>query len=152
MSDPPSVSDSSTACDTIVASTSSATRVELIASPTSASASSCSTLRPSSAERFSSARDELDVPQGERRLLGEGREQLPRAVVEGLDLVAPHRQDADDLVADEHRRAHHRAVAADLLEGELRVVGVGEDVLDLLGGAVHADASDEGRRGRARTG
>ncbi len=55
MSEPPSVSDSSTAWLTIVVSTSSATRVELIASPTSASASSWSTLRASSADLLSSA-------------------------------------------------------------------------------------------------
>ncbi len=96
--------------------------------------------------------DELDVPQGQRRLLGEGGEQLARAVVEGVDLVAPHRQDADHLVLDEHRRSHDGPAAAELLQGELRVVGVGEDVLDLLGGAVHADASDEGARGRAGRG
>ena len=55
MSDPPSAPDSSTACSTMVVSTSSGSRVELTAFPTSASASISSTLRASSAERAWSA-------------------------------------------------------------------------------------------------
>ena len=43
MIEPPSVPDSSTACMAIVARTSSTSRLELTASPTSRSASSCST-------------------------------------------------------------------------------------------------------------
>jgi hypothetical protein len=59
MIEPPSVPDSSTACIAIVDSTSSTSRLELTASPTSRSASSSSTLRASSAPRLQLL-DQLD--------------------------------------------------------------------------------------------
>ena len=54
MIEPPSVPDSWTACIAMVESTSSTSRLELTASPTSRSASSASTFRASSALRRSS--------------------------------------------------------------------------------------------------
>ena len=54
MIEPPSVSESSTACRAMVASTLSTSRLELTASPTSCSASSASTFFASSALRASS--------------------------------------------------------------------------------------------------
>ena len=55
MIEPPSVSESSTACLAMVDSTSSTSRLELTASPTSRSASSSSTFVASSAPRASSS-------------------------------------------------------------------------------------------------
>ena len=144
MSEPPSAPDSSTACSTIVVSTSSGSRVELIASPTSARASISSTLRASSADRAWRAAEQLDVAQGQRRLLGERRQQGAGVLVERLDRGAPDREDADHLVVDDHRRPDDRPVAGQPLELGQVVVGVGQHVVDLLGAAVQGDPPDQG--------
>ena len=89
-------------------------------------------------------RGELDVAQGERRLLRERRQQGAGVLVERLDRGAPDGQDADHLVVDDHRRRDDRAVAAELLElGEV-VVGVGQHVVDLVGASVDRHPTGEG--------
>ena len=72
MIEPPSVSLMRTAWVTMRLSTSSGSRLELTASPRSRSASSCSTLLASSDPRVSSDGHQLDLPQHDRRLGGEG--------------------------------------------------------------------------------
>lgn len=88
--------------------------------------------------------EQLDVADGQRPLRRERGEQRVRSLVEGRDRRAPHEQDADDLVADQHRSAHDRPVTPDALEVRQGVVRVGQDVVDLLGHPVDADTPDEG--------
>ena len=133
--EPPSVPESWTACVTIVDSTSSTSRLELTACPTSPSASSWSTLRASSSRPCLERADQVDTADRHGRLGGEGREELVVAIVERVDLGAPHRQ--------RRRRARRRGPSgtpSDRPEDrpsrwsvEPAVVGIGEHVRDLLG-------------------
>ena len=99
-SEPPSVPVSCTACVTIVVSTSSRSRLELTAWPISRRASSCPTLSASSVVRACSVTHQVDVADRDRGLGGERADQLDRPFAERVDLAAPQRQHADDLVLD----------------------------------------------------
>jgi hypothetical protein len=86
---------------------------------------------------------QVDLSDGDRRLGGEGRQNLAVAVPERLDLGSPHRQDADQLVVEQHRYADDRAVPAEPLQLVSAVFGIGEDVGDLLGTPVQAHTAHE---------
>ncbi len=74
---------------------------------------------------------------------------VERAIAELVDVLAPQRDDADDLVARQHRHAEHRPEAAELARLVHLVVGVGEHVADLDGAPLEPDAADQ-RPGAAR--
>ena len=71
------------------------------------------------------------------------RDQLERAIAELVDLLAPQRDDADHLVARQHRHPEHRPEAAELARLVHLVVGVGEHVEDLDGAPLEPDAADQ---------
>ena len=144
MIEPPSVPDSSTACVAIVASTWSRSRLELTASPTSRSASSSSTLRASSARLAWSSCTSLTPLIAIAAWPAKAVTIAISRSSNGLHLVAPQGQCADDLVVEDQRGAHRGAEAGDALEVEPAVLRVGDDVRDLLGPAVEADPADEG--------
>ena len=86
---------------------------------------------------------ELDVPDRDRGLRGERRQKVDRPVAKGIDLESPEDQDSDDAVVDQHRRAEHRAVAAELAPGWPTIDGIGEHVGDLDDAPLEPDAPDE---------
>jgi len=47
---------------------------------------------------------EVDLPEHDGRLRGEGAQQLALTVVEGVHLQAPHRESSHDFVVEDHRR------------------------------------------------
>ena len=112
INEPPSVPDSCTACMTIVESTMSRSRLELTASPTWPSASNCSTLRASSALRASRARTRSRLRTAMAAAAANAVRSAIGPILERIDLGAPHRQHADDVVVEQHRRAHDRAITA----------------------------------------
>ena len=83
-------------------STASRLSVELTAWPTSPSARSWSTERPSSAVRCCSSLNSRDVLDRDDRLVGEGLEQRDLLVGEGPHLVARHGDGADRLALSQH--------------------------------------------------
>jgi hypothetical protein len=141
--EPPSVSESSTACSMMVSSTSSRLRLELTASPTSLSASSWSTFRASSWVLASSACTRLTLFSAIGGLAGERAEDPLGAVVEGRHLVAPQRHRPDHLVVEDHRGRHRGAEAGAFDDVAPPVVGVREDVRDLQDLAVQADPAGQ---------
>ena len=156
--DPPSVLSvmspkprlvSRTALVTMRSRTSSRSRLEPTASSTSRRASSCSTLSDSSAPRDSSARIRSTWRSTIAALHGELLEELTFPVIERRDIGAPHRQHADDLVLQDHRRRQQRAKTGEPLQVQATVVGVGEHVGDLDGALVLGRAAD-GRQAIAR--
>ena len=82
---------------------------------------------------------QLDVADGDGGVGGEGGQDLGVVLVEGVDLGAPRRDHADELVVEDHRDAEDRAVVTDLLDVPPAVVGVGEDVVDVEGSSIEAD-------------
>jgi hypothetical protein len=87
--------------------------------------------------------DQVDAADGDRRLGGEGGQQLGGPVAERVDLGPPDDQDADDLAVEQHGDAHGGPEAAVALDVEPAVLGVGEDVGDLLGLALQPDPACE---------
>ena len=87
--------------------------------------------------------EELHVPDRDRGLRGESRQKIDRPVAERIDLEPPEDQDSDDAVADEHGRAEHRAVPAELAPGRPAVDGIGEHVGDLDDAPLQRDPADE---------
>jgi hypothetical protein len=65
------------------------------------------------------------------------------ACAASVDLEPPELEDADDALADEHRRPEHRAISAELPPDRKPVDGIGEDVGDLNDAALQPDAADE---------
>ena len=91
------------------------------------------------------ARASATLPHHDRALDGELLEELALAGVEGRDLGAPHRQHADDLVLQDHRRRQQGAIAGQLLEVRAPVVRVVEHVGN-LNGAPFVGRAPDGRR------
>ena len=60
---------------------------------------------------------QVDLPERDRTLSGELLEELALVVVERRDLGAPHGQDADDLVLEDHRRGEKGAETGTSSEG-----------------------------------
>ena len=83
--------------------------------------------------------EQVDAADGDRRLGGEGSQQLGGPLAERVDLSPPDDQDADDLAVEQHGDAHGGPEAAVALDVEPAVLGVGEDVGDLLGLALQPD-------------
>ena len=77
-------------------------------------------------------RDELDLPYDDGRLRSEGAQHVDLPRVEGVGLGAPHRQHADDVPVEQHRRGHQGAEAAEVLQVVPAVARVRQHVLDLL--------------------
>ena len=88
---------------------------------------------------------QISLSQHDRTLGGEVLEQLAFADVEGCDVGPPHRQHADDLVLQDHRRGEQRAETATLLEVVASVVRVVEYVGNLVGAHILGNAPDDGR-------
>ena len=143
MIEPPSVSDSSTACMAIVDSTLSISRLELTASldllQCLEGIDLLRQLRPAGLELL----HERDAVDGHGRLSGEGRHDGHLPLVERADVVAPDRECADDLLVEDHRRAHGGPEPGHPLEVVAAVLRVGEHVGDLLGPPVQADPADQ---------
>ena len=87
---------------------------------------------------------QLHAVDRHRGLAGERGDDRHLPLVERVDLVAPEGERADDLVVEEHRRAHGRPEAGDPLEVVPAVLRIGQHVRDLLGPAVESDPADEG--------
>ena len=145
MIDPPSVPVSRTALLTIWSRTSSRSRLEPTASPTSRRASSWATLLASSALLDSSARIRSTCRNTIAPSNGELLEELAFAHVEGRDFGAPHGQHADDLVLQDHRRGEQGAKTGKPLEVVASVLRVAEHVGNLMGTPVLGRAPDGGR-------
>ena len=143
MIDPPSVPESATACMAMVESTWSTSRLELTASPISRSASSCSTFFASSALRDSSSCTSLTPLTAIAACPANAVTIAISRSSNGLDLVSPEVERTDDLVVDEHRRAHDCPVPGDLLEVVSAVLRIGQHVRDLLGPPVQPDTADQ---------
>ena len=141
--EPPSAAESCTALMMIVARTSSGSRLELTAWPMLPSASSWSTFRRQVLLPGVQGPHQVHVADGDRGLGGERRQHLRRPVGEGVHLGPPGREHADDLSVEEHRHTEDGAVAADPLDIVHGVLGVVEDVGDLLGPPIEADPADE---------
>ena len=90
MIEPPSVSDSCTACIAMVDSTLSTLRLELTASPTSRSASSSSTFRASSTPLASSCWTSLMALTAIAACAANAETMAISRCVERAHLVAPH--------------------------------------------------------------
>ena len=101
------------------------------------------TQRPQLVDRPGQVLEELHVPDRDRGLRGEGRQKVDRPVAERIDLEPPEDQDSDDAVADQHRRAEHRAVPAELAPGGPAVDGISEHVGDLDDAPLQRDPADE---------
>ena len=88
---------------------------------------------------------QVDLSQHDRTLDGELLEELAFTDVEGRDVGPPHRQHADDLVLQDHRRGEQGAETGKTLEVVASVVRVLEHVGNLMGTHVLGCAPDSGR-------
>jgi len=86
---------------------------------------------------------QVDVADRDRGLGRERRQHLRRPVGKGVHLGPPGREHADDLAVEEHRHTEDGPVAADPLDVVHGVLGVVEDVGDLLGPPIEADPADK---------
>ena len=144
MIEPPSVPESSTACMAMVESTSSTSRLELTASPTSRSASSSLDLAWRARRCATSSSCTSLTPL--TAIAAWPANAVTIAISRssnGLTSLRQSDERADDLVVEEHRRAHRGAEAGDPLEVVAAVVGIGQHVGDLLGPAVEPDPADQ---------
>ena len=141
--EPPSVPDRWTAWVTMRSRTSSRSRLELTAWPISPRASSCSTFWPSSCWRSSRAR----TSRAWRMAMAAWAANVVRTSVSrspnGIHLHPPHQQHPDQFAVELHRGAQDGAQAREPLQVEPPVVGVREDVGDLLRTAVEGDPTDQ---------
>ena len=143
INDPPSVPDSCTVCMTIVDSTMSRSRLELHGLTDLAERFELPELQGEVGAAGLEGVHQVEVVHGDRRCGRERGQQRLGAVVERVDLGAPHRQHADDVVVEQHRGAHDRAVPGDPLRILAPVVRVGQDVADLRGPPVEPDPTGE---------
>ena len=135
--------DSCTACMTIVDSTVARSRLELTASPSLAERLQLPDLVGELGAPGLQGAYEVEVAHRYRRSRGESSEERDGPILERIDLGAPYRQHADDLVVEQHRRAHGRAKAGDPLGILAPVGGVGEHVVDLDGAPLETDPAME---------
>ena len=145
MIEPPSVSDSSTACRAMVDE--HAVDVEAGADRFADLAQRLELRRPcraSSAPLASSSCTSLTPLTAIGCLCGERRDDRHLPIVERAHVVAPDAEHADDLVVEDHRGAHRRPETGHPLEVLPPVLGVGQHIGDLLCLAVQADAAEEG--------
>ena len=147
MIEPPSVSESSTACRAMVERTLSTSRLELTASPTSCSASRASTFFASSALRASSCCTSMTPLTAIAAWAAKADTMAMSRSSNGLHFVAPYAERADDLVVEEHRGAHDGPESRHPLEVVSPVVRVGEHVGDLLGPPVQRRPGRSGSPG-----
>ena len=86
---------------------------------------------------------QVHVADRDRGLVGERRKHLRRPIGKGGHLGPPGREHADDLSVEEHRHTEDGPVVADPLDIMHGVLGVVEDVGDLLGPPIEADPADK---------
>ena len=83
------------------------------------------------------------LADGDGRLGGERGQDLGLPVAEGIHLHPPHQQHPDRFAVELHRGAQDGAQAREPLQIEPPVVGIREDVGDLLRTAVEGDPTDQ---------
>ena len=128
----------------MVESTLSTSRLELTASPTSRSASSSSTFFASSAPLASSSWTSLMALTAMAACAANAETMAISRSSNGLTSLRQTPESADDLVVEEHRRAHGRPEPRHPLQVVAAVLRVGQHVGDLLGPSVEPDPAEQG--------
>ena len=138
--------ESSTACFTIVDSTSCGSRLELTVSPTLLSPFSCSTDRPELPRPQVELLHQACVPDRDGALGGERHREFDLALRERLDVVPPERDDCHDLILTLDRYADDGSEASEPLPEALLfgvVLGIVGDVRRHHRPTLERDAADE---------